>query len=105
MTKMTAHSEAQPDILGQNYQRIEFYHPDDYEGKVISTVVYKKSDTPTKKAVLYVHGFCDYFFQTEMAEHFNAQGFDFYALDLRKYGRSHLAHQKLYNVHDLSPLN
>ncbi len=29
-------------------------------------------------------------FQTEMAEQFNQHGYDFYALDLRKYGRSHL---------------
>ena len=36
-----------------------------------------------------------------MAERFNQQGFDFYALDLRKYGRSYLSHQKLYNVYHL----
>ncbi|MGH1402572.1 MAG: alpha/beta hydrolase, partial [Acinetobacter tandoii] len=42
------------------------------------------------------------FFQTEMADQFNQQGFDFYALDLRKYGRSRLGHQQLYNVRDLS---
>ncbi|HRM51617.1 MAG TPA: alpha/beta hydrolase, partial [Acinetobacter johnsonii] len=42
------------------------------------------------------------FFQTEMAEQFNQHGYDFYALDLRKYGRSHLSHQKYYNVRDLS---
>ncbi len=29
----------------------------------------------------------DYFFQTEMADQFNQHGYDFYALDLRKYGR------------------
>jgi alpha-beta hydrolase superfamily lysophospholipase len=29
-----------------------------------------------------------------MAEKFNQHGYDFYALDLRKYGRSHLSHQK-----------
>ena len=43
----------------------------------------------------------DYFFQTEMAEQFNAQGY-FYALDLRKYGRSKLPHQIFYNVLDLN---
>ncbi|MBP2323874.1 alpha-beta hydrolase superfamily lysophospholipase [Kibdelosporangium banguiense] len=39
-------------------------------------------------AILYVHGFADYFFQRHVAEHFTAQGFDFYAVDLRYYGRS-----------------
>jgi alpha-beta hydrolase superfamily lysophospholipase len=43
--------------------------------------------------VLYVHGFVDYFFQTHMADFFVERGWDFYALDLRKYGRSLLAHQ------------
>jgi alpha-beta hydrolase superfamily lysophospholipase len=43
--------------------------------------------------VLHVHGFCDYFFQQAEAEFFTALGFDFYALDLRKYGRSLLPHQ------------
>ena len=105
MTEKIIHSGYQLDVLGEPYQRLEFSHPDDYEGAVISSIVRKKAEQPTKKAALYVHGFCDYFFQTEMAEQFNAHGFDFYALDLRKYGRSHLSHQKLYNVRDLSEYN
>jgi alpha-beta hydrolase superfamily lysophospholipase len=43
--------------------------------------------------VLYVHGFIDYFFQRHMAERFAAEGYAFYALDLRKHGRSLLPHQ------------
>ncbi|PRC49939.1 alpha/beta hydrolase, partial [Mycobacterium sp. ITM-2017-0098] len=39
--------------------------------------------------VLMVHGFTDYFFNTELADHFAARGFAFYALDLHKCGRSH----------------
>jgi alpha-beta hydrolase superfamily lysophospholipase len=35
----------------------------------------------------------DYFFQRHMAERFAAEGYAFYALDLRKHGRSLLAHQ------------
>ena len=38
--------------------------------------------------MLYLHGFVDYFFQTHLAEFFTARGMDFYALDLRRYGRS-----------------
>lgn len=90
------------DILGKGYEKKELKLPDDYEGQVISTLIRKKTTHPSKKAVLYIHGFIDYFFQTEMAEKFNDHGFDFYALDLRKYGRSYLAHQKFFNVRSLS---
>ncbi|MEI2670802.1 MAG: alpha/beta fold hydrolase [Marmoricola sp.] len=45
------------------------------------------------KAVLHIHGFADYFFQTVAADFWVAHGYDFYAIDLRKYGRSLLAHQ------------
>lgn len=92
----------QPDVLGAGYEQATLHFPDDFEGKVIATLVRKKADQATNKAVLYIHGFIDYFFQTEMAEQFNQHGYDFYALDLRKYGRSHLPHQKFYNVREIS---
>ena len=38
--------------------------------------------------MLYLHGFIDYFFQSHLADAFNGAGCNFYALDLRKYGRS-----------------
>ncbi len=38
--------------------------------------------------MLLVHGFTDYFFNTELADHLRARGFAFYALDLHKCGRS-----------------
>jgi alpha-beta hydrolase superfamily lysophospholipase len=44
-------------------------------------------------AALYVHGFSDYFFQRHMAQRFAAEGYAFYALDLRKCGRSLRPHQ------------
>jgi alpha-beta hydrolase superfamily lysophospholipase len=43
---------------------------------------------PTGTAILYVHGFSDYFFQDHVARHLAAAGHAFYALDLRAYGRS-----------------
>lgn len=94
--------EYRQDFLGTGYECADLEFPADYEGQVIATLVRKKSKQSTSKAVLYIHGFIDYFFQTEMAEKFNENGFDFYALDLRKYGRSHLAHQQFYNVRNLS---
>lgn len=39
-------------------------------------------------AVLYVHGWSDYFFQRELAEFFTSAGAEFYAIDLRHYGRN-----------------
>ncbi|MBJ9372877.1 MULTISPECIES: alpha/beta hydrolase [Acinetobacter] len=92
----------QADILGAGYEQLTLNFPDDYDGKVTATLVRKQAAQSTQKAVLYIHGFIDYFFQTEMAEQFNQHGYDFYALDLRKYGRSHLPHQKYYYVLNLS---
>ncbi len=40
------------------------------------------------RAVLYVHGWNDYFFQTHLADSFASRGVDFFALDLRRAGRS-----------------
>jgi len=39
-------------------------------------------------AVLYVHGWNDYFFQTHLGDAMAELGYAFYALDLRRYGRS-----------------
>ena len=66
---------------------------DDYEGRVIATLINSNALHHTKKAVLYIHGYIDYFFQDHMAERFNREGYNFYAVDLRKYGRSLLEHQ------------
>ena len=101
MTQQSA-PQYQADILGEGYEQATLNFPDDYEGKVTATLIRKKASQSTNKAVLYIHGFIDYFFQTEMAEQFNQHGFDFYALDSRKYGRSMLRHQKYYNIHEIA---
>ncbi len=41
-----------------------------------------------QRAVLYLHGWADYFFHTHVADFFESHGFDFYALELRRYGRN-----------------
>ena len=59
--------------------------PEDVE--LVATLVRRLPDR-SRSAVLYVHGWNDYFFQTHLADHLADLGFDFYALDLRRYGRS-----------------
>ena len=75
---------------------------DDYEGKVSAVLVSKKAKSETNKAVLYIHGFADYFFNDILADVYNNEGYDFYALDLRKYGRSLLGHQHPNFCKDMS---
>ena len=82
----------EPDILPGFSSETIALRPDD-EGEVVATLVTRRRSAPTRKAVLYVHGYIDYFFNEELAERYNALGFDFYAIDLRKYGRSLRAHQ------------
>ncbi|HET6530961.1 MAG TPA: alpha/beta hydrolase [Actinoplanes sp.] len=81
------------DVLGPPYERHTIDLGRDDEGPVVATLVRRRADTPSRRAVLYVHGFVDYFFQTHLADFFVERGWDFYALDLRKYGRSLLPHQ------------
>ncbi len=81
------------DILGEPYEAEVIDLPADYEGPVVATLVRRRAPGTARSAVLHVHGFCDYFFQTEMADFYVGLGLDFYALDLRKYGRSMLPHQ------------
>lgn len=52
--------------------------------------------------VLYLHGWSDYFFQTEVADFWRELGANFYALDLRRYGRSIRKGQTLGLIDDLS---
>lgn len=83
----------QTDVLGHPFERRTIHLGRDDEGRVVATLVRRRSPTPTKRAVLWLHGLADYFFQTHVAEFFVELGYDFYALDLRKYGRSLLPHQ------------
>ncbi|TGE22939.1 alpha/beta hydrolase [Hymenobacter metallicola] len=96
-----AESYYQPDVLGPDFEQQVIPQPADYEGAVVCTLVRLREQAPGSKAVLYVHGFTDYFFQRDMALEYRRHGYRFYALDLRKYGRSWLPHQTANNVRDL----
>ncbi|QDQ97675.1 alpha/beta hydrolase [Tomitella fengzijianii] len=111
-----------PDVLGPGFEALGIPLGDDPdgEGEITATLVRhspaQASSTPghatagasraaspaTGRAVLYVHGFTDYFFQRHLAEHFTARGVAFYALDLRKCGRSLRPGQTPHFTRDLA---
>ena len=43
---------------------------------------------PSATAVIYLHGWSDYFFHHRLADYYASLGIAFYAIDLRRYGRS-----------------
>ena len=77
-------------MLAGYWQQTFMLGPDpDGEGDLVATLVRRGEPEPAAtRAVLMVHGFTDYFFHTELADHFAARGFAVYALDLHKCGRS-----------------
>ncbi len=78
-----------PDVLGSPFEKVTIEQAEAYDGEVVTTVVrYAPIKGASPRAVLYVHGYNDYFFQTEMAEKFTDHDWQFYAVDLRRYGRS-----------------
>ena len=74
----------------------------DYSGDVVATLVRHLTPQSTKRAVLYVHGYNDYFFQKALGDSIVRHGYSFYALDLRKYGRSILPHQDAFELRDIT---
>lgn len=89
------------DILGGGYQMRTVTQPADYSGPVQSTIVRLLTPQHSKRGVLYIHGFNDYFFQADMGRAFVGHGYNFYAVDLRKYGRSLRNGQKRCEVRNL----
>jgi len=86
-------SDWQPDALLEGFEAKTLEFPLDYDGAVAATLVRLPVRAAPRGAVLYVHGFVDYFFQRHMALRFAQEGYAFHALDLRKHGRSLLPHQ------------
>ncbi|GAB4086956.1 alpha/beta hydrolase [Myceligenerans cantabricum] len=77
-----------PDVLGAGFESRPLTVPGDARPATLVRHVTPASATSGKPAILYVHGFVDYFFQAHVAEHLAAAGYPFYAIDLRGYGRS-----------------
>lgn len=96
------HAQYTQDILGDSYLSRSIQMPDDYEGEVVCTLIKKPALPNVEQAILYIHGYNDYFFQKELGDSVLSHGYNFYALDLRKYGRSLLPHQDAFFCKDLS---
>lgn len=94
-------SEWVPDVLGAEFEQKTLPLGEDDEGELVATLVralpaprtlwqwLRRAPRPLDGVdVLYVHGWSDYFFQRRLARFWTARGARFFALDLRKYGRS-----------------
>lgn len=92
-----------PDVLPGYWQcTIALGRDPDGEGEVVATLIRRGDSPSTDRAVLAVHGYTDYFFNTALADHFAERGFTFYALDLRKCGRSRRSGQTPHFTTDLA---
>lgn len=83
----------QSDVLGSGFEQAVLPQGKDPDsGTRVEAVLVRDvraSESSTRKpAVLWVHGMSDYFFHTHVADEFTANGFPFYALDLRRCGRA-----------------
>ena len=78
------------DVLGGLWSALTIELPPDRFGPAVATLVRRDHpDRPaSRRAVLHVHGFVDYFFQRHLGDAFDEAGWDFFALDLRDHGRS-----------------
>ncbi len=91
------------DILPGYWQCTIPLGPDpDGEGGIVATLIRRGDASRAEHAVLAVHGYTDYFFHTELADHFAQRGFAFYAVDLHKCGRSRRDGQTPHFVTDLA---
>ncbi|NCT90933.1 alpha/beta hydrolase [Cellulomonas sp. APG4] len=83
-----------PDGLGAGWEQTTLDLGADDEGPLVATLVRCTHGLPAGDAadprpvVLYVHGYNDYFFQAHVGERLAREGYAFYAVDLRRYGRS-----------------
>ncbi|GAB2828319.1 alpha/beta hydrolase [Alpinimonas psychrophila] len=102
------------DTLGDGFEQLTLPLKSDSEGEVVATLVryLPQPESWSRRGfwqrlgfaapdgtiahntdVIYIHGYSDYFFQAHLAEYWRSLGARFYALDLRKYGRSIRPHQ------------
>lgn len=102
-------------MLGDEFECTDIDLGEDSEGPLVATLVralpkplgfwgrvFGRPRELENCDVLYVHGWSDYFFQKDLARFFTSRGARFFALDLRKYGRSLREGQTFGYIEDLS---
>ena len=104
------------DVLGRGHEALTLPLEDDFEGEVVATLVRYRPELdpgramprgvdappPIRFAVVYLHGWSDYFLNHELGPFWSDHGAALYALDLRKYGRSLRAHHTPGYIDDLA---
>lgn len=94
------------DVLGEGYESRTIPLMDDDAGPVVATLVryqgHAASSPSPRFITLYIHGRNDYFFQRELAQNIADCAGAFYAIDLRRYGRSLRPGQRMGFVSNLS---
>ena len=83
----------QQDILGGDFESHSFAAAGADGVKRTATLVRLRPPadgavTGRRRAVLFLHGWSDYFFNMDLARFWAAAGYDFYALDMHNHGRS-----------------
>ena len=98
------------DILGEPWvaRRIPVTESDAAPGADHAVLVHQRGAVPAPgaaprhdRAVLYLHGRNDYFFQTWLADALLEADYEFYALDLRTCGRAGVGYWSPHDVRDL----
>ncbi|MFD1212511.1 alpha/beta hydrolase [Arthrobacter sp. GCM10027362] len=79
-----------PDILGPGFESVvlDLPSPSGVRATLVRYVPEDAEPLSGGHAVLYLHGWSDYFFNTELAGFWHGQGVAFYALDMHNHGRS-----------------
>jgi len=89
---MMAHNAWTSDIL-PSFEQTTLTGFSAADGPVEVVLVRRRCSTASTQAVLYIHGYVDYFFQTHLADFYNQAGLHFYAIELRRHGRAMRPHQ------------
>ena len=98
-----AHPHWVDDVLpGYQQHTLPLGTDPDGEGELFATLARRAEPGPADRVVLAVHGFTDYFFNTQLDDFFTGRGYRFYGVDLHKCGRSWREGQTPHFTTDLS---
>lgn len=107
-TAATAAGTAEPDRTGPTAAAYQEHVAVSYRATLVRhrPVARPEDAAPpppaAKPAVLFIHGWSDYFYNTGLAEFFTSHGYSFYAVDLHNHGRSLTSHEMGGYVADLA---